>query len=188
MKALEIDESLAEAHTSMAFIKFRWDWDRAETEREFQTAIRLKPSYAPAHQWYSSYLVAVERFAPPPPPPPPTPPPEPLSFVASSHLGWIYYLSGQNDKAIEQCRKILELDPSSFPARRYLGLAYEAKGLYTEAIAEFQTGVKLSATPLMLALLGHSYALSGTKAEAQQVLTDLEQLQGQRYVSPDTAA
>ena len=109
---------------------------------------------------------------------------KPLSFVASSHLGWIYYLSGHNDEAIEQCRKILELDPSSFPARRYLGLAYEAKGMYPEAISEFQTGVKLSGSPLMLALLGHAYAVAGKKAEAQQVLSDLQQLPPQRYVSP----
>jgi DNA-binding winged helix-turn-helix (wHTH) protein/TolB-like protein/Tfp pilus assembly protein PilF len=187
-KALEIDESSAEAHSSMAFIKFRWDWDRAETEREFQTAIRLKPSYAPAHQWYSSYLVAVERFDEAIAEAKRTSELEPLSFVASSHLGWIYYLSGKNDQAIEQCRKILELDPSSFPARRYLGLAYEAKGMYPEAIAEFQTGVKLSGSPLMLALLGHAYAVAGKKAEAQQVLNDLQQLQEQRYVSPYTVA
>jgi TolB-like protein/DNA-binding winged helix-turn-helix (wHTH) protein/Flp pilus assembly protein TadD len=187
-RALEIDESSAEAHTSMAFIKFRWDWDRAATEREFQTAIRLKPGYAPAHQWYSSYLVAVERFDEAIEHAKRTEELEPLSFVASSHLGWIYYLSGQNDKAIEQCRKILELDPSSFPARRYLGLAYEAKGMYPEAITEFQTGVKLSGSPLMLALLGHAYAASGKTAEAKQVLNDLQQLQGQRYVSPYTVA
>jgi TolB-like protein/DNA-binding winged helix-turn-helix (wHTH) protein/Tfp pilus assembly protein PilF len=187
-KALEIDESSAEAHTSMAFIKFRWDWDRAETEREFQTAIKLKPGYAPAHQWYSSYLVAVERFDEAITEAKRTEELEPLSFVASSHLGWIYYLSGQNDKAIEQCKKILELDPSSFPARRYLGLAYEGKGMYAEAISEFQTGVKLSGSPLMLALLGHAYAASGKKTEAQQVLNDLQQLQSQRYVSPYTVA
>ncbi|HEV2835878.1 MAG TPA: winged helix-turn-helix domain-containing protein [Pyrinomonadaceae bacterium] len=187
-KALEIDESSAEAHSSMAFIKFRWDWDRTETEREFQTAIKLKPAYAPAHQWYSSYLVAVERFDEAIAEAKRTEELEPLSFVASSHLGWIYYLSGQNDKAIEQCRKILELDPSSFPARRYLGLAYVAKGMYPEAIAEFQKGVKLSGSPLMLALLGHAYAVAGKKTEAQQVLNDLEQLQEQRYVSPYTVA
>jgi DNA-binding winged helix-turn-helix (wHTH) protein/TolB-like protein/Tfp pilus assembly protein PilF len=187
-KALEIDESSAEAHSSMAFIKFRWDWDRAETEREFQRAIKLKPAYAPAHQWYSSYLVAVERFDEAIAEAKRTEELEPLSFVASSHLGWIYYLSGQNDKAIEQCRKILEMDPSSFPARRYLGLAYEAKGMHAEAIAEFQTGVKLSGSPLMLALLGHAYAVAGKKAEAQQVLNDLQQLQEQRYVSPYTVA
>jgi DNA-binding winged helix-turn-helix (wHTH) protein/TolB-like protein/Tfp pilus assembly protein PilF len=187
-KALEIDESSAEAHSSMAFIKFRWDWNRAETEREFQTAIKLKPAYAPAHQWYSSYLVAVERFDEAIAEAKRTEELEPLSFVASSHLGWIYYLSGKNDLAIEQCRKILELDPSSFPARRYLGLAYEAKGMHAEAIAEFQKGVKLSGSPLMLALLGHAYAVAGKKAEALQVLKDLEQLQEQRYVSPYTVA
>ncbi|MCA1579541.1 MAG: winged helix-turn-helix domain-containing protein [Acidobacteria bacterium] len=187
-KALEIDESSAEAHSSMAFIKFRWDWDRIATEREFQTAIKLKPAYAPAHQWYSSYLVAVERFDEAIAEAKRTQELEPLSFVASSHLGWIYYLSGKNDEAIEQCRKILELDPSSFPARRYLGLAYEAKGMYPEAIAEFQTGVKLSGSPLMLALLGHAYAVAGRRAEAQRVLEDLQQLQEQRYVSPYTVA
>jgi len=187
-KALDIDESSAEAHTSMAFIKFRWDWDRAETDREFQAAIKLKPTYAPAHQWYSSYLVAVERFDEAIAEAKRTEELEPLSFVASSHLGWIYYLSGHNDEAIEQCRKILELDPTSFPARRYLGLAYEAKGMYPEAISEFQTGVKLSGSPLMLALLGHAYAVAGKKAEAQQVLNDLQQLPPQRYVSPYTVA
>ena len=187
-KALEIDENSAEAHTSMAFIKFRWDWDRTATERGFQTAIKSKPAYAPAHQWYSSYLVAVERFDEAIAEAKRTEELEPLSFVASSHLGWIYYLSGDNDKAIEQCRRILELDPSSFPARRYLGLAYEAKGMYAEAIAEFQKGVKLSGSPLMLALLGHAYAVAGKKTEAQQVLNDLQQLQSQRYVSPYTVA
>lgn len=188
MRALEINENSAEAHTSMAFIRFRFDWDRTATEREFQTAIRLKPAYAPAHQWYSSYLVAVERFDEAIAEAKRTSELEPLSFVASSHLGWIYYLSGDNDSAIEQCRKILELDPTSFPARRYLGLAYEAKGMYAEAIAEFQTGVKLSGSPLMLALLGHAYAAAGKVAEAKQVLTELEQLPDQRYVSPYTVA
>ena len=187
-RALEINESSAEAHTSMAFIKFRFDWDRSATEREFQTAIKLKPAYAPAHQWYSSYLVAVERFDEAIAEAKRTEELEPLSFVASSHLGWIYYLAGDNDKAIEQCRKILELDPSSFPARRYLGLAYEAKGQYAEAIAEFQKGVKISGSPLMLALLGHAYAASGKTSEARQVIADLQQLQGQRYVSPYTVA
>ena len=187
-RALEINENSAEAHTSMAFIKFRFDWDRTATERGFQTAIKLKPGYAPAHQWYSSYLIAVERFDEAIAEAKRTEELEPLSFVASSHLGWIYYLAGQNDKAIEQCRKILELDPSSFPARRYLGLAYEAKGMYAEAITEFETGVKLSGSPLMHALLGHAYAASGKTAEAKRVLEKLQQLPEQRYVSPYTVA
>ena len=188
IKALEMDETLAEAHTSLAFIKFRWDRDRVEAEREFQLAIKYKPTYAPAHQWYSSYLVALERFDEAVAEARRTQELEPLSFIASSHLGWILYLSGRNDEAIATCTKILNLDPNSFPARRYLGLAYEQKGMYPQAIEEFQKGMKLSGSPLMLALLGHAYAASGKTAEARQVLTDLHDLEKRRYVSPYTVA
>src|SRR5882724_8705338 len=158
------------------------------TEREFQLAIKYKPAYAPAHQWYSSFLVALERFDEAIAEAKRTQELEPLSFIASSHLGWILYLSGQNDRAIEQCTRILELDPNFFPARRYLGLAYEQKGLYQKAIAEFQKGVQLSGSPLMLALLGHAYAAAGKSVEARQVLGELRDLQNRRYVSPYTVA
>ena len=194
VKALEIDDTLAEAHTSLAFIKFRWDRDRVEAEREFQLAIKHKPTYAAAHQWYSSYLVALERFDEAIAEAKRTSELEPLSFTASSHLGWILYLSGRNDEAIAQCRKILNLDPNSFPARRYLGLAYEQKGMYPQAIDEFQKGVKISGSPLMLALLGHAYAASGKTTEARHVLSELHDLsesQGaetRSYVSPYTVA
>jgi len=194
IKALDMDETLAEAHTSLAFIKFRWDRDRVEAEREFQLAIKHKPNYAPAHQWYSSYLVAVERFDEAVAEAKRTSELEPLSFTASSHLGWILYLSGRTEEAIAQCTKILSLDPNSFPARRYLGLAYEQKGMYPQAITEFQKGVKLSGSPLILALLGHAYAASGKTAEARKVLSDLQDLsesqsvETRRYVSPYTIA
>jgi TolB-like protein/Tfp pilus assembly protein PilF len=188
IKALEIDETLAEAHTSLAFIKFRWDRDRVETEREFQLAIKHKPTYAPAHQWYSTYLVAMERFDEAIVEAKRTQELEPLSFIGSSHLGYIYYLAGKNDQAIEVCTRILDLDPHFFPARRYLGLAYEQKGMYQKAIAEFQRGVQLSGSPLMLALLGHAYAASGKVAEARQVLAELRELERQQYVSPYTVA
>jgi DNA-binding winged helix-turn-helix (wHTH) protein/TolB-like protein/Tfp pilus assembly protein PilF len=194
VKALEMDETLAEAHTSLAFVKFRWDRDRVEAEREFQLAIKYKPTYAPAHQWYSSYLVALERFDEAVAEAKRTSDLEPLSFTASSHLGWILYLSGRTDEAIAQCRKILSLDPNSFPAHRYLGLAYEQKGMYPQAIDEFQKGVKLSGSPLILALLGHAYAASGKTAEARRVLSELQDLSeaqdvsAQSYVSPYTVA
>lgn len=194
VKALEIDETLAEAHSSLAFIKFRWDRDRVEAEREFLLAIKHKATYAPAHQWYSSYLVALERFDEAIAEAKRTAELEPLSFTGSSHLGWILYLSGRNDEAIAQCTKILNLDPNSFPARRYLGLAYEQKGMYALAIDEFQKGVKISGSPLMLALLGHAYAVSGKTKEARQVLSDLHDLsesreaESRRYVSPYTVA
>lgn len=188
VKALEIDDTLAEAHSSLAFIKFRWDRDRVEAEREFRLAIKHKPTYAPAHQWYSSYLASLERFDEAIAEAKRASELEPLSFIASSHLGWIFYLSGQNEEAIAQCTKILKLDPNSFSSRRYLGLAYEQKGMYPQAIAEFQQGVKISGSPLMLALLGHAYAASGKNAEARQVLSDLHDLESRRYVSPYTVA
>jgi len=102
-------------------------------------------------------------------------------------LGWILYFAGRYDEAIAHCKRLLDVDPNFFPARRYMGLAYEQKGMYAEAIDQFQQGVKLSGSPLMMSLLGHAYAASGNKAEAQRILAELDQ-QKQRYVSPYTIA
>jgi len=186
-KALSIDATLAEARTSLAFIKHRWDWSRTDAEAEFQQAIKSKPTYAPAHQWYSSYLVAMGRFDEAIAEARRAEELEPLSFISNSHLGWILYLAGRYDQAIAHCKRLLEVDPSFFPARRYLGLAYEQKGMYKEAISEFEQGVKLSGSPLMMSLLGHAYAASGRKADALRMLAELaEHKQG--YVSPYTVA
>ena len=187
MKALSIDPSLAEARTSLAFIKHRWDWAREDAEKEFQLAIKSKPTYAPAHQWYSSYLVAMGRFDEAIAEARRAQELEPLSFISNSHIGWILYFAGRYDEAIEHCKKLLDVDPNFFPARRYLGLVYEQKGMYKEAIAEFQQAAKLSGSPLMMSLLAHAYAVSGNRAEAERLLIELGQ-QKQRYVSPYTVA
>lgn len=188
-KALEIDNTLAEAHTSLAFIMFRFEWDRFEAEQEFKLAIKNNPGYAPAHQWYSSYLAVYERFdeaisqaklsqqSPQPP-----------SFITDSHLAWILYLAGRYDEAVEQCEKLLRYDQNFFPALRYLGLAYEQKGMPERAIAQFEKAAKLSGSPLMFALVGHGNAIAGKRDEARRVLNELEQLESQKYVSPYTVA
>lgn len=186
-KALSIDSSLAEARTSLAFIKHRWDWAREDAEREFLLAIKSKPTYAPAHQWYSSYLVAMGRFDEAIAEATRAQELEPLSFISNSHIGWILYFAGRYDEAIAHCKKLLDVDPNFFPARRYLGLVYEQKGMYKEAIAEFQQASKISGSPLMMSLLAHAYAVSGNKAEAERLLVQLGQ-QKQRYVSPYTVA
>lgn len=186
-KALSLDGSLAEARTSLAFIKHRWDWAREDAEKEFQLAIKSKPTYAPAHQWYSSYLVAMGRFDEAIAEARRAQELEPLSFISNSHIGWILYFAGRYDEAIEHCKKLLDVDPNFFPARRYLGLVYEQKGMYKEAIAEFQQAAKLSGSPLMMSLLAHAYAASGNRAEAERLLVQLGQ-QKQRYVSPYTVA
>jgi tetratricopeptide (TPR) repeat protein len=187
-KALEIDDTLAEAHTSLAFVKFRWDRNRVEAEREFQLAIKHKPNYAPAHQWYSSYLIAFERFDEAIAEAKRAQELEPLSFIASSHLAWILYLSGQPDRAIEECNRMLEIDPNIFAAHRYRGMAYLQKGMNEKAIAEFQRGLQLSGSPLILAHLGHAQAMAGNTTEARRILDELREMQDRRYVSASTVA
>lgn len=188
LKALELDDNLAEAHTSLAFIKHRWNWERQDAEREFLRAIKDKPAYGPAHQWYSSYLVAVGRIDEAIDEARRAAELDPLSFSTGIHLGWIYYMAGRYDEAIAHCQKLLAVDAGFFPVYRYLGLSYEQKGMYKEAIAAFERGIKLSGSPLLVALLGHAYAVAGNRHEAERVLNELQEMAGQRYVSPYTVA
>ncbi|HKQ04204.1 MAG TPA: winged helix-turn-helix domain-containing protein [Blastocatellia bacterium] len=188
LKALELDDNLAEAHTSLAFIKHRWNWERQDAEREFLRAIKDKPAYGPAHQWYSSYLVAVGRTDEAIAEARRAAELDPLSFSTGIHLGWIYYMAGRYDEAIAHCLKLLAVDPGFFPVYRYLGLSYEQKGMYKEAIAAFDRGIKLSGSPLLVALIGHAYAVAGNRKEAERVLDELQEMSGQRYVSPCTVA
>ena len=97
-------------------------------------------------------------------------------------------MAGRYDEAIAHCQKLLAVDPGFFPVYRYLGLSYEQKGMYKEAIAAFDRGIKLSGSPLLVALLGHAYAASGNRNEAGRVLNELQEMSGQRYVSPYTVA
>ena len=185
LKALELDDTLAEAHAALAFELHRFEWNWAGAEKEFSRAIALKPSYASARQWYSSYLAGMGRHV------------ESIneaeqiqeldhgSSSVTSHLGWVLYLARRYDQAIARCKKTLQLDPDFFLARRYLGLAYVQKGLPAEAIPELQKAVDLSDTsPLMKAELGHAYAAAGQRTNAQRTLDELAELSKQKYVSP----
>src|SRR5262245_2332562 len=135
---------------------FRWDWDQLGAEREFKLAIRYKPSYAPAHQWYSSYLASVERFDEAIAEARRTQELAPLSFITDAHLAWILYLAGRYDESVAECKRILEIDPEFFPARRYLALTYEQQNNFDGAVNEFNAAVKLSGSPLIMAHLGHA--------------------------------
>lgn len=183
-RALALDESLAEAHSSLAFVKHRYDWDWAGAEEEFKHAITLDSNYATARQWYSSYLMVVGR------------PAEaieearrcqelaPLSLIINSHLAWMLYNAGQYEEAIEQCQKILAIDPNFFAARRYLGLAYEQVGKTREAIEELTKARDLSGNAsVILAALIHAQAVNGNKAEAQRLLNEALANQSQRKLS-----
>ena len=184
-RALEIDPTLAEAETSLATVKFNYDWDWAGAEQGYQRAIQLNPSYATAYQRYSLLLTAMGRF------------PEgfrqinkareldPLSFSINFSLGWRLYLARQYDRAIVQLRNTLEMDPSYELPHLILGQAYEEKGSFDLAIPELRKAVDLShGTPLMISALAHAYARAGQRTEAQQLLTQLEAASKRQYVSP----
>jgi tetratricopeptide (TPR) repeat protein len=182
-KALEIDETLAEAHASLGHLKMH-DFDWAGAEREFKRAIELNPNYATTHHMYGFYLAqrgrtqeaittmkrAMEL--------------DPVSLSINTDLGVLFYYARQYDEAIEQYRKTLEMDPQFVRAYVTLGSTYGQKGMYQEAIAVFERAMDLSGDRSKIAALGRAYALSGKKEEALEAIEELKDLSKQRYVSP----
>ncbi|MBI3948864.1 MAG: tetratricopeptide repeat protein [Acidobacteria bacterium] len=187
-RALEIDETLAEAHTSLAFVRQAYDWDWLSAETEFKRAIKLNPSYATGHHWYAMYLTAMERFDEAITEIKRAQELDPVSLVINTNVGVVLYFARQYDQAIEQLRNTLDMDPSFVWARIYLGLSYEQKGQWPEAIAEFRKARLLDETPVISAALGHAYAMAGRGREVEEVLAELKRLSQQRYVSPYSVA
>jgi len=183
-KALEIDETLAEAHTPLAEVLFRYDWNFRESDREFQRAIELNPNYATAHQWYGEFLTAIGRFDEGIAEGKRALELDPLLLMASYDLGTSYYCARQYDKTIEESRKALELDQSFSHVHANLGSAYEMKGSFQEAIAEFQKARQLGDHPLYAALLGRAFAVSGRREKALRMLDELKEIAKQRYDDP----
>ena len=186
MKALEIDDRLAEAHNALAMIKrdFDYDWERAE--REFKRALELNSNYPTAHQWYAEYLVAMGRFDEATAEIKRAQELDPLSLVKKTIGGMVYYNSRKFDLGIEQCQKVLDLDPSFLFVRFFLGINYFAKEMYEEAIKEFQLSAEIFL--YSQSMLGYAYALSGKRDEAVQILDQLYERSKKNYVSPSSFA
>jgi TolB-like protein/Flp pilus assembly protein TadD len=181
-RALEIDDQLAEAHASLGWSKFAFDWDWAGAEREFKRAIELNPSYESAHRWLCNCLqqqgrldeasveIKVAKDL------------DPLSLVNNTVFGQNLYFLHNYDEAIEQERKTLELD--HFPYAHYvLGSAYEQKGILEQAIIEFQKATTLDGNPVYRAGLGHAFAVAGRRIEARRLLDELKKLSIERSVA-----
>jgi len=185
MKALEIDGSLAEAHTSLAFVNLYYDWNWAEAEKAFRRAIELNPNYAPAHQWYSHLLMAAGRTNESISEAKRAMEIDPLSQPANMNLGWQYHWARQSDSAIEQLQKTLEMDQNFEQGHWGLGLAYELGGKFEEAVAEFQRAVTLSGDhAVYVAALGHAYAAGNRKLDAARIRDELENRSKGSYVPP----
>jgi tetratricopeptide (TPR) repeat protein len=178
-----MDDGLAEAHATLGFINFYFDWNGNDAGNEFRRALADNPNYAMAHSWYGEALAAMGRY------------PEavaeaqlaldddPLSLIIGSNAGWTLSLAGQTDQAIEILKKAIEIDPT-FPRTHYrLGRVYEQKKLYAMAISELEQAVNLSGgDPCYKGSLGHVYAVSGSPNQARKLLQELEERTGQSYV------
>ena len=185
LRALELDDSIAEAHLSLAMVKFRFDWDWEGAEKEFKRTIELNHGYSAARYWYSVYLLASARFD------------EafteamvarqlsPLSPVMHFSLGLLLYASCQHEEAIEQLRETVALD-ARFPLPHIvLGLTFGRKGRLDEAIAEFKQALtSAGSNPLWSGFLGQAYAAAGKTEDALQILQELRTQSAKRYVPP----
>ena len=185
IKALALDDPLAEAHASLAHILMNYDWNWAAAEKEFKRSIELKPDYATAHEWYAiHYLTATGRFEEAVQEMKRALELEPASLVMNTFMGATLYYAGRYDEAIDQCRRTIEMDPNFAVAHWHLGLAYEQRQVLDAATEEFKKAISLSAgSPLMKAALGRAYAKSQKKHEANEMLNELSELSKQQYVS-----
>lgn len=191
MKALQLDDTLVEAHTTLARVLFAYDWDWPAAEKEFRRAIELNPRYATAHQWYGGYLSATGRFREADAEKKRALELEPLSLIINFEVGLASYFSRDYDQAIDRFQKTLELDASFPPPYAFLAAAYEEKGVFEGAITAFQRAVNVTqgtARAQAMAGLAHVYAVSGKKAEARKILAELQRLSAQSYVPATDAA
>jgi TolB-like protein/Tfp pilus assembly protein PilF len=188
LKALDLDSTLAEAHTSLAFVKFRFDWAWREAESEFQRGLELNPRYVRAHHWYALFLAAMGRHFEALGEIRRAQKLDPLALIVSVAEGRILHFARRFDDAIGQFQKVLELDPNFIPPHFDMGASLQAKGMLRQALAEFETCVRLSGGgSLYLASVAEVHARLGNRDEALRMLNQLLSSK-ERYVSPSSIA
>jgi serine/threonine-protein kinase len=189
MRALELDEKLAEAHTSLARVLAAYEWDWTSAEKEYKRAIELNPHYAIAHQWYGGWFEAMGRHNEANDERKRALELDPLSSIVNFEWGVAFFYARDYDRAIEQFQKTLELDQNFPPAKYFLAQTYMQKGMYDKAIAGFKEAIPLMSNDVTgTASLGHVYALSGKKSDARTVIEELKQLSGHQYVPATSIA
>jgi TolB-like protein/Tfp pilus assembly protein PilF len=185
MRAVEIDDNLAEAHSSLALVSVYYDHDWSRAEKEFRRALELDPYLISAHQRYGSYLTFMGRFAASIRHYETALELDPFSLQINMNLATTYYLRGEYDRAVNHLIKTIELEPSYMPTHFVLGCVYIQQKRLAEAIAEFQLIYKLDAEAyLALGFMGYAHALGGQRAEAETLLFVLQDISQRKYVSP----
>jgi serine/threonine-protein kinase len=184
-RALELDDTLAEAHTSAGYVEFYHDWNWVGAERSFKRAIELNPNYSIAHQFYANYLDQVGRTAEAERQWENALQLDPLSLIINAGLGWHHYFARRFDEAISALRKALEMDETFVPGNVWLGLACAQRGAFEESIAALTAAVRYShESPATVAELARAHALAGKEDHARKLLAQLQQQGDERYVPP----
>lgn len=183
MQALEIDGTLAEAHTSLGLVTEHFEWDWAGAEKEFRRAIELNPNLATAHHWYGDYLANMNRSEEGLRETRKAQELDPLSLIINTTIGWQLYLAHKNDQAIEQLHKVLDIDSRFAPARRNLEEVYAQMGRQKEAVAEREKALSLSGSPELAASVEEDFAKSGYRGVLQSWLQGLTEISKHEYVS-----
>ena len=174
-KAIELDPTLAEPHTTLAFTAWLLDWDRVEAEKEFQRAIALNPNYPTVHQWYSRYLRGIGRMDEAFREIKRAETLDPLSLVIINNVAENYITRGDLDSATKECQRMIDLDSSFWPAHQTLSIVLTKQGRYADALVEVQKSAQFSGRGnASLALLGHINAKLGRRSEAEAVIKELE--------------
>ncbi|MDQ2669578.1 MAG: tetratricopeptide repeat protein, partial [Gemmatimonadota bacterium] len=184
-RALALDSTLAEAHTTLAYGRFMFDGDWRTAEQGFRRAIALNPGYATAHHWYGNYLggrgdlegylreIRLAHAL------------DPLSRQIGTEVGRALWALGRNDEAVAQLQQVLRADPSVAEAHVTLGRVYIQQGRIADAIVAFEEGVELrDRDALDLAELAYAYAVAGRRSEARRLLAELEERSRREYVQP----
>jgi TolB-like protein/Tfp pilus assembly protein PilF len=183
-KALEKDDTLPEAHDALALVRLQYEWNWVDTERGFRRALELNPSQADVHHDYAHYLLSMDRGEEALAESNRAVELDPFDAVLIACLGWHSLYARQYDQAIDHSLKALRMDPNYFWAHLVLGWAYEQKSMWKEAIAEFKKAITLSeGLGVSTAALGHAFAVSGKRREAQEVLAKLKKQSEHGYVS-----
>jgi len=183
IKALTLDDSIAEAHTSLAFVNWTYDWDWAAAASEFERALALNPNYGTAQDWYAYFLASTKRFDEAVTHIQRAQALEPVSLSISTDVGEIYYWAGRYDLAEQQLRGVLQVEPTFAMAHNILGLTYLKMARFDEGVRELEAAERLATGPRVISGLGYGYGVAGAKVKAMATLRRLRGLSTRRYTS-----
>ncbi len=183
-RALALDETLAEAHASLAYELLIFEWMFPQAEKEVRRAIELNPSYAPAHDTYAAFLTATRRFDEADREARRAAELDPFAVIMATNRSWYLMAAHRYEEAIEVARRTVDLEPACGQCYAQLSVVQACSGDYAGAIANGRKGAELDSSPLVLAFLGTSYAIAGKQAETRRVVAQLKEISKTRFLCP----